>query len=286
MISVYDEIWRRGLENGMLCATTTDNHMIEIYLYAGLIINVKMRGFSMAQALAVLAEGAIRDIGVRPGRVNTGDISAEVLEKTLMQTISRANLQDKVSALKLIRTFSLMLQAADGNEGVKAVPALLEDYLSGINPNFSVKRLDMLSRLDQLKKLFGDMFPFDYTKMPGEDKKAIAWVLDAIGPAAGNILAENMAYYVFFGELKDQVIVARAKKDDGLGAKKGALKLSQVKYPQLLSGSKVSVFYQMKKIADMPVNLHSGTNPEITFAWADLNSLGLQDGQLVAIVPQ
>jgi hypothetical protein len=287
MISVYDEIWRRGLENGMLCATTADNHMIEIYLYAGLIINVKMRGFSPEQALEVIAGGAIRDIGIRPGRVNTGDLSAEVLEKTLMQTISRANVQDKASVLKLVRTLNLMLQAAaDGNEGFAVLPDRLEDYLSGINPNFSMKRIDMLVRLEGLKKLFGEMLLLDYTRMPVDDKKAVGWVLEQIGLTGGNVLADNVAFYIFFGELISKVIIANTKKDDGLGAKKGVVKLSQVKYPQLSSGSKVSVFYRMKKVADMPVNLHKATNTDVIFTKADLDSLGLQEGHPVAIVPQ
>jgi hypothetical protein len=287
MLPVYTAIEKDGFEDGVIFITTTDNRLIELHLYAGLIINIKSRVLSADDALQLITEGKFTGMNMQAKAVSLDTTQPAIIEKTLAVVGDRPFAPQRVPESRLVHLLGLLAYLASSSQSdYAAISKKLTGRLESLYPDFSLDLITIKRRIRDLYTSNGIEIPELPAETAAHDHAAILnTVLNRVRLLWEDaVLATTIVYYIFFGRLIHQVHAAKVKKDDGFGAKAGSVKLSKAVYPQFPDKETVLVFHQSRKLGDMHIVSSPDKRPEVIFSKLDLDRFGLKEGDSVILL--
>ena len=286
MLPVYTAIENDGFEDGVIFITTTDNRLLELHLYAGLIINIKSRVLSAEEALKVITDGEFKGMNMLAKAVSLDTIQPAIIEKTLAVVGDRPFDPKRVPESRLVHLLGLLAYLASGSQSdYAAIFRKLTSRLESLYPDFSLDLMTIKRRIRDLYMSNGIEIPELPAETASHDSAAILnTVLNRTRLWDNTVLAATIIYYIFFGRLINQVHAAKVKKDDGFGARAGSLKLSKTVYPQFPDKGTLLVFHQNRELGEMLITASPDKRPEVIFAKLDLDRLSLKDGDSVILL--
>jgi hypothetical protein len=284
---IYAALAKNNLQDGIVYVTTQDNRLLEVYVFGGIIINVRSNSLSVVDAINTILEGAVKDVKAGGPVAKANNIQPFVVKKLLPLTTPYIFSPQKPKLPAIVRALKLMGHTAKSDIGeIRDLTNVIALEISKINPKLNIDKVTIQNRIRKLKETYGmEMLGLASDFMPAGDKETLAWIFDYVNLGESNALLDNIMYFIFFGEFSEQPITAKIKKDEGFGAKSGFVRLSKVIYQRFSDNSSATIFYQNKQKAALGINWITEKKPDILFTNPDMERLGLNEGAVITLIP-
>lgn len=283
---IYAALEKNNLQNGIVYVTTQDNRLLELYVFGGIIINIRSNSLSVVDAINTILEGAVKDIKAGGTVVKITNIQPFVVKKLLSLTAPYIFSPQKPKLPAIVRALKLMGYTAKSDIGeIRDLTNDIALEISKINPKLNIDKVTIQNRIRKLKETYGmEMLGLASDFMPAGDKETLAWIFDYVNLDESNALLDNIMYFIFFGEFLEQPITAKLKKDEGFGGKSGFVKLSKIIYQRFSGNSSATIFYQNKQKATLEISWNTEKKSDFLLTKPDMERLGLKEGDIITLI--
>jgi hypothetical protein len=191
---------------------------------------------------------------------------------------------DEASPQRLFNIIKLMGHLAKSDpDGLEAFD-IIADEITRRYPNFSLERANIKKRIYDFSNEYLASSPFlNSETLPYNRRKIGEWVFNSI-VLQDSILKDVVLYFIFFGEMLRPVVKTFVKKELGLAAKVGSARVSRVVYHATPDSNMVTIFMGNANLGELNLSWHTENKPGILIPKADLDKLGLKDGDTISLV--
>lgn len=283
---IYDELERAHFANGTMYSIGADNHVVELMMYAGFIINAKCRGRTLDETIDHLKVGDFKQVKLTEGEVRLESIHSTTLLKLAPLCAADALKPSSMNPQRMALIISLIahLDASEEADGLQAA-LMLTSYIEQFYATFSLDRTAIQKRITSLgaehniiiPSLHQDMVPLEAKRIPG-------WIMSVLSKVPSRRLRSFAQYYVLFGESPQKMLGILAKKDTSLGAKPGFIKLSKALYAPYSNSETVTLFGNLRNAGDYGIIWHSENKRELLITKADFERSGLGQSDTVVVL--
>jgi hypothetical protein len=281
---IYSAFRKKNFEAGRAYIITGSNHLIEAKVYDTVIINLKSRTLSNEQIIDALLADDISKVNDSPEAVRLEDIQPAVIKNLFRAGAPFILDPEDAAPQRLFSVLKLMGQLSrfDG-EGLESFDIIADEILRRY-PNFSLERVDVKKRITTFSSDYAISSSFLNTEtIPPNSRNIPDWVFNSL--IVDDLIFKNLIfYYIFFGELRPPMFRATVKKESGLAAKNGFVRLYRGFYKDMTDNNHVAIFKGSLKAGELTVAWHSDSKAELSVTNADLNKYGLSDGETVNMI--
>jgi len=285
--SVYATIEEQGFDEGIIFMMTPDNSVIEAHLYSGIIIYFKSLRLSFEQICNALSSGDLTEITFRKSEIKPETARGLMLERTFPAAVAASAINPaKTTPSKLIRIARLIssLLKSDKETGRKACE-IMSRQIAVLYPGFLPDIAAIKLRIGKLGEEFGITTTFfDNKPLPVDIYSTPEWVFTQFEAVNNSLMKEVILYFIFFGSIFKKAIRTTVEKETSLGAKQGFAILSKAIYPELKDSSSAIIFKGAEKIGEIKIDWHTDKKNTILFTKADLDTLGLENGNKINLI--
>jgi hypothetical protein len=282
--NLYSMIKKRGFEEGHIYIVNGSKHLIEAEMYAALIVHVKSRTLSYEQIIETILAGDISKADESPGSLKMDEFQTSTIKKIFRISAPFVLGPDGASPQRLFHILKLMghLTKSD-DDGLEAFD-IIADEITKRYPNFSLEREAIKKRIYDFSNEYLASSPFlNSDTIPNNRRKIGEWVFNSIA-LQDSILKDVVLYFIFFGKMLRPVVKTFAKKEPGLAAKAGTARLSRVVYHANPDSNMVTIFMGNANLGELNLSWHAENKPGILIPKANLDKLGLKDGDTISLV--
>ena len=282
--NLYSVIKKRGFEEGHVYIITSSKHLIEVEIYAALIVHVKSRTLSYEHIIDALLADDISRVNESPGSLKMEEFQTATIKKVFRVSAPFILAPDEASPQRLFNIIKLMGHLAKSDpDGIEAFD-IIADEITRRYPNFSLERADIKRRIYDFSNEYLASSPFLNSDTIPSDRREIGdWVFNSI-VLHDSVLKDVVLYSVFFGVMLWPVVKTLAKKESGLAAKVGFARLSKKVYNLDSENNIVAVFKGITKMGELNLRWNTEKKPGIFIAKADLDKINIRDGDAVCLV--
>jgi len=169
------------------------------------------------------------------------------------------------------------------DDGLEAFD-IIADEITKRYPNYSLEREVIKKRIYDFSNEYLASSPFlNSETIPYNRRKIGEWVFNSI-VLQDSILKDVVLYFIFFGEMLRPVVKTFVKKELGLAAKVGSARVSRAVYHAAPDSNMVTIFMDNANLGELNLSWHTENKPGIRIPKADLDKLGLKDGDTISLV--
>ena len=281
---IYSAFRKKNFEDGRAYIITGSNHLIEAKVYSTVIINLKSRTLSNDQIVEALLADDISKVNDSPEAVGLEDIQPAVIKKLFRAEAPFILDPEDAAPQRLFSVLKLMGQLSrNDGDGIEAFDIIADEILRRYH-HFSLERVDVKKRITSFSNDYAINSPFLNTEtIPPGNRSIPDWVFNSL--VVDDLIFKNIIlYYIFFGELRPPMFRATVKKESGLAAKNGFVRLSRVFYKDMTANNHITIFKGSLKAGELPVAWHSDNKADLFVTNADLNKCRLSDGETVNLI--
>ena len=282
--NLYSVIKKKGFEAGHVYIITSSKHLIEVDIYAALIVHVKSRTLSYEHIMDALLAGDISRVNESPSSLKMEEFQTATIKKIFRVSAPLILAPDEASPQRLFNIIKLMGHLAKSDpDGLEAFD-IIADEITRRYPNFSLERADIKKRIYDFSNEYLASSPFlNSDTIPNDRREISDWVFNST-VLPDSILKDVVLYAVFFGEMIWPVVKTVAKKEYGLAAKAGFARLSKTVYNVAPDNNIVVVFKGATKMGELNLKWNTENKPGIFIAKADLDKINIRDRDEVSLV--
>jgi hypothetical protein len=280
---LYSVIKKRCLEEGNAYVITGGKHLVEALIYYEVIIHIKSRTLSHEQIVDALMNNDIREVNASSADVKPEDVQPLTIEQTFPAAAPFILSVDDTVIRRILHILKLMGQLSKlGPEGYAAFDVIADSILKKY-PGFSLESSTVKKRIDEFSNEFLIAFPFiNGESIPSDRRLVPEWVFNRI-VMPESLFKEIFLYFIFFGDLCEQIFKTIVKKESGFGAKVGVARMSKVVYSAACDGKTVTVYKGATKAGELLLNCHAEKKTGILLTQADLDKFNIKDGDTVSL---
>lgn len=282
---IFSLIESKKIDNGAAFIITEGNHIIEASLYGGFIIHLKCRALSLDQIVDTLSGDKTKDVNVNPAQPRLDLLQPAAIEKTF--PLSSPYLFDAavISPRRLVMILRLMGQLVRaGDEGLAAFDVISHE-LAKRYPKFSLDGATLQKRMQWFRDQYGiQALSAVGRTAPPEGYETVPWAFDMTATLDEGLITDSLHCFTFLGDLFQFIFRAPAKKEAGLGAKNGHVRVSSAVYETQRDSRSVMLFRAEKKLGELEINWHSDKRPELFVTKNDLEKLRIGDGDHLNVI--
>lgn len=286
IVKIYEELARSNFANGTLYIIGADNHIVELTMYAGFVVNAKCRGRTIEDIMGQLKIGDVKQIRLTVAEVKPEFIKPEILTRFLDLCAAEALRPSAMKPERMAVIISLIadLDASEIEANVQAAVGLVS-YIERFYPNFSFERTPLQKRIQGLVTEHNVIIPgLHQDLVPMEAKRIPAWLVSVLSTIPSRRLRSFAQYYLLFGEAPQKMLGLTAKKDTSLGAKPGYVKLSKSQYAPYSNSAIVTLFSNLRNAGDFRIIWHSENKRELFITKADYERAGLGQNDTIVVL--
>ncbi len=281
--NIYQVFKNKNLESGTAQIVTASRQYIEAEVYAGVIVNIKSHSLSYEKIIECLLSGAGNQISVTPGEVQPEAVQPGTVEKLFHLTTGYSLDPDDTSPPRLLQMLRLMETLARSENGFAAFDIMTGEIVSRYN-RFSLEGPVIKKRIDHFSNEFLIAIPsLNSRPMPADSRCIPGWVFESVA-IPDSLFKDILLYFIFFGEMFRPVFRTIVKKEAGFGAKVGFARISKAVYNAASNVSAAIIFKGATEVGSMNINWHAENKTGVMITQADLDRLGVKDGDTVSLV--
>jgi hypothetical protein len=281
---LYSVIRKRGLGEGIVYIITGDKHLVEARIFNEVIVHVQSRALSNEQILDALLAGNIGEVSESPSKVNLLDIQPRTIAKTFHASAPFLFNTDDATAQRLLSLLRLLKYLMESSAGGAAAFDTVTSEIQLACPKFSLDSATVRKRIDNFTNEFLIAYPFPNNETIPHDEHLIpGWIFNKI-TVPESLFRDIFIYFIFFGEVFEQVIRTIVKKEAGFGAKVGHARMSRVIYSVAAKSSAVTLYKGATQTGELKLICHTEKKTGILITQTDLDKLGIRDGDTVSLI--
>ena len=281
---LYSVIKKKNLGEGIAYIITGDKHLVEARIFNEVIVHVKSRTLSNEQIVDALLSGNINEVSESSSKVNLLDIQPGTIARTFHACAPFLFNTDDTLAQRLLSVLRLLTYLTESSaDGPAAFDAITAEIRLAY-PKFSLDSATVRKRIDEFTNEFLIAYPFPNNEAIPRDEHLIpGWVFNKISMPE-SLFRDIFIYYIFLGDVFEQVFRTIVKKESGFGAKVGNARMSRVMYSAAAKSGAVSVFKGASQAGELKLICHTEKKTGILITQADLDKLGIKDGDTVSLI--
>ncbi len=281
---LYSIVGKENLQEGVATVITGGKHLIEARLYSGILINLRSGTLSLEQMIGSLLSGDMVEISAAAAKVDIEEVQLLTVAKTFQACSPFVFSTDDHSAQRLLGLLRILeYLVKSGAEGIEAFDVVFEE-IGKAYPKFSLDGTTVRDRISEFSNDFLIAYPFaNGAPVPSERRLIPGWIFDRL-KMSESTFRDIFIYYIFFGEVFMPVIRTIVKKETGLGAKVGHARMSKVIYSAAAKSAGVTIFKGASMAGELKLLCHAEKKTGILITQADLDRLGIRDGDTVSLI--
>ena len=281
--NIYQIFKNKNFENGTAQIITPGRQFIEAGVYAGVIVNIRSQTLSCEQIFDCLISGAGNQVSVSDGEVRPEDVQPGTVENLFHSSAPFSLNADDVRPQRLLQMIRLMELLTRSDNGFAAFDIMAGEILKRYK-RFAMEGPVIKKRIDDFSNEFLIALPsLNSRPMPSDSHAIPGWIFNSV-VVPDSLFKDILLYFIFFGEMFRPVFRTIVKKESGFGAKVGFARISKTVYNAASNGSAAIIFKGAAEMGALNINWHSENRTGVMIAPADLEKLGIKDGDTVSLV--
>jgi hypothetical protein len=284
--AIYSELARVGYADGTIYIVSADNHVIELVMYAGFIVNAKCRGRTLGDIAIELQQGTFKQIRMTPALVKLDTINPLVILELAGYCAADTLKPSSLDPERLSHIISLIayLETSMQPECLQAAELIIS-FIERFYPSFSFAKATIQQRIHSLAANHNiTMAALNGDTIPDADRQIPGWIEAALKNVPSARLRGFTQYYLLLGESPQNMLGLPAKKDTSLGAKPGSVKLSKTMYPLYTKSSSITLFAKLQNVGDFHVIWHADNKRDLLITKTDFARCGLSENENVVVL--
>lgn len=266
---------------------TASNRSVEIAVYKGIIIAMKVRGVTLAEAWQEIASNQVRGVNLAAGEVRPNAVIPEAIVLSF-PTVRQRLMPDRESVIRrhndVVRVMGAL--GALGEKPARRALDTMSIEVRTLLPEFVRTAYSVSDRWKVYRSEFHveAIPPADAT--PAGDCDTLVWAVGSADALEPGPVAEGLLLYAFAGLRAAPMVGVRARRESGFFVKGGAIKLSKPHHQPRAAGRENALVYSADKRAGGPFSVTwlGDDTSEAVIPRTDFDSMKLRDGQDVNVV--
>jgi hypothetical protein len=287
MDKLYAVLQEQKTENGVAFAVTESNRSIEVSVYRNLIIGLKVRGITVAEAWLELAANQLRGVNLHSTTVDPWVVQPEAIEASFSAVGARFMGTREAMIARLNDAVRVMAGLGKlGEKPARRALDLMTNEIRALVPEFIRTAYSVSNRWRAFRGEFHLEAAPPAEVTPAGDCDTLVWAVSSVDALEPGPIAESLLQMGFAGFTTDPMAATRAQRDSSFFGKSETVKLSKSVYGSKAKARESVRVYVGQECVSAPLSVTwtPDNKPELVLTRADMDKMQVRDGQDVNIV--